>query len=122
MERRDQLLDRLNAIAHSLEAGGKALALLGMGSVGRELDRIDAYSDLDFFVIVPPTYQPEFLESLDWLAAVHPIAYAFQNTVDGYKALFADGIFCEFAVLTPEQLPSIPFAPGRVVWKTDSRV
>ena len=34
---------------------------------------------------------------------------------DGYKALVA-GIYHEFAVLTPEELPGFPFAPGRVVW------
>jgi hypothetical protein len=31
---------------------GDAIALIGVGSVGRELDRIDEYSDLDFFVVV----------------------------------------------------------------------
>jgi len=31
----------------------------------------------------------------------------------------ADGVFCEFAVFEPQELPAIPFAPGRVVWKRD---
>jgi lincosamide nucleotidyltransferase len=46
------LLKRLNEIGHSLEKSGHALALIGLGSVGLELDRLDSYSDLDFFVIV----------------------------------------------------------------------
>ncbi len=46
------LLKRLDEIGLSLERSGHGLALLGLGSVGLELDRIDAYSDLDFFAIV----------------------------------------------------------------------
>ncbi len=112
----EKLLERLNAIGHALRDSGKALALLGLGSVGTELERLDEYSDLDFFAIVQPGYKPEFIYNLDWLAAVHPIAYSFQNTVDGHKLLFADGIFCEFAVFEPNELRHIPFTAGRFVW------
>ena len=111
------LLKRLNNIGHSLEQSGHALALIGLGSVGQELERLDAYSDLDFFVIVEPGYKRVFLDDLHWLINLHPIAYSFANTKDGYKALFADGIFCEFAVFEPEELKEIPFASARIVWK-----
>ena len=47
------------------------------------------------------------------------MTYAFMNTVDGYKLLYADGVFCEFAVFEEAELAHIPFAPGRVVWKAD---
>lgn len=112
-----ELLTRLDAIGQSLAATDHALALIGLGSVGLETDRLDAYSDLDFFAIVEPGHARRFIENLDWLERVHPIAYAFQNTGDGYKLLYADGIFCEMAVFEPEELARIPFAPGRVVWK-----
>ncbi len=111
------LLKRLDEIGRSLERSGHALALLGLGSVGLELDRIDAYSDLDFFAIVEAGYKQAYIDSLGWLSDVHPVAYQFRNTVDGYKLLFADGIFCEFAVFELEELRNIPFAPGRIVWK-----
>jgi hypothetical protein len=111
------LLNRLDEIGRSLERSGHALALLGLGSVGMELDRIDAYSDLDFFAIVEEGYKKAYIDSLDWMSDVHPIAYQFRNTVDGYKLLFADGIFCEFAVFELDELGGIPFAPGRIVWK-----
>jgi hypothetical protein len=78
---------------------------------------MDAYSDLDFFVIVKPGYKASYLASLDWLAAVAPLAYFFLNTDDGYKALFADGIFCEFAIFEPDELANIPFASERVIWQ-----
>lgn len=115
-DHRARLLGRLDAIGASLAASGDALALLGLGSVGQETERIDAYSDLDFFAIVAPGHKWRYVDRLDWLDAVAPVAYAFRNTTDGYKLLYADGIFCEFAVFEPDELPTIPFAPGRVVW------
>ena len=111
------LLKRLDEIGQSLERSGHALALLGLGSVGLELDRLDSYSDLDFFAIVEKDYKHVYLDSLGWLSDIHPIAYSFLNTQDGYKVLFEDGIFCEFAVFEQDELKNIPFAPGRVAWK-----
>jgi len=111
------LLKRLNEIGQSLGQSGHALALLGLGSAGEELDRMDEYSDLDFFVIVEPSYKRQYLENLDWLSHIAPIAYHFLNTHDGYKLLFADGIFCEFAVFEPDELRNVPFASERTIWK-----
>jgi hypothetical protein len=111
------LLKRLDEIGQSLERSGHALALIGLGSVGLELDRLDSHSDLDFFAIVEQGYKHTYLDSLPWLSDVHPIAYSFLNTDDGYKVLFEDGIFCEFAVFEPAELEDIPFTPGRIVWK-----
>lgn len=111
------LLARLDAIGQALEASGHALALLGLGSVGLELDRLDAYSDLDFFAIVESGHKPRYIGNLDWLAAVAPIAFAFRNTTDGYKLLYEDGIFCEFAIFEPRELAHIPLAAGRIVWR-----
>jgi hypothetical protein len=111
------LLKRLNEIGYSLEKSGHALALIGLGSVGLELDRLDSYSDLDFFAIVEEGYKSTYLDSIHWLSDIQPVAYSFLNTDDGYKVLFEDGIFCEFAVFEPAELERIPFAPGRIVWK-----
>ena len=111
------LLTRLDEIGQSLSQSGHGLALIGLGSVGLELERIDDYSDLDFFAIVEEGYKQAYLDSLQWLTNVHPIAYSFLNTEDGYKLLFADGIFCEFAVFEIAELENIPFAPGRIIWK-----
>jgi len=96
------LLKRLDEIGQSLEQSPHALALIGLGSVGLELYRLDDYSDLDFFVIVEPGYKHAFINDLDWLSKLCPIAYCFLNSVDGYKLLFTDGIFCEFAVFEPD--------------------
>jgi hypothetical protein len=113
----DKLLTRLDDIGQSLAQSGHGLALIGLGSVGTELARLDAYSDLDFFAIVETGYKAQYLEDLSWLSRLCPIGYSFRNTVDGYKLLYTDGIFCEFAVFEPAELSHIPFAAGRLVWK-----
>ena len=120
MHHEQLLLTRLDGIGRSLAATGHALALIGLGSVGKELDRLDRYSDLDFFVIAQDGYKQWFLEDLTWLSNLHPIAYHFRNTADGYKLFYADGIFCEFAIFERGELSHIPFAAGRVVWKMDN--
>jgi lincosamide nucleotidyltransferase B/F len=111
------LLDRLDAIARSLENSNHALALIGLGSIGKETARLDAHSDLDFFAIVDDGHKARYINDLSWLSDVAPVAYHFQNTVDGHKLLYADGIFCEFAVFEQHELKGIPFAAGRIVWK-----
>ncbi len=111
------LLNRLDDIGRSLEESEHALALIGLGSVGLELARLDEYSDLDYFVVVEHGYKHVYLEDLHWLSRLCPIAYRFRNTPDGYKLLFEDGIFCEFAVFELDELAEIPFAQDRIVWK-----
>jgi hypothetical protein len=111
------LLSRLDEIGKSLERSGHALALIGLGSVGLDTNRMDAWSDLDFFAIVETGYKQEYIQDLSWLSALGPLAYTFRNTVDGYKVLYADGVFCEFAVFEPDELETAVYAPGRLVWK-----
>jgi hypothetical protein len=113
------LLDRLSAIGQSLSQRESALALIGLGSAGLERDRLDRFSDLDFFVIVKPGYKAQYLEDLSWLSNIAPVAYHFLNTKDGYKLLYADGVFCEFAVFEEAELETIPFTAGKIVWRAD---
>lgn len=119
MSHKELLLERLAQIGLSLQQTGEALGLLGLGSVGKETHRLDDYSDLDFFAIVKSGQKYRFIENLDWLSNLEHIAYCFRNTHDGYKLLFADGVFCEFAVFEPQELEAIPFAPGKMIWQAD---
>jgi lincosamide nucleotidyltransferase len=114
---KERLLQRLDAIGRSLGGTGHALALIGLGSVGTDLDRIDAYSDIDMFVVVQDGYQAAYIDDLGWLSAVYPIAYCFRNSPHGYKVLFEDGIYAEFAVFSMAELAQSEFEEGRVVWK-----
>ncbi len=120
MTHSQKLLKRLDAIGLSLASSAGAMALIGLGSAGSETTRMDAFSDLDFFVIVQAGYKQAYIADLGWLTAVHPIAFQFMNTADGYKLLFADGIFCEFAVFEEAELVHIPFSTERIVWQAET--
>lgn len=117
MDKKTELLQRLNDIGEALESQEGALLLLGVGSSGMETDRMDDYSDLDFFVYVRNGAKQRFIDRLDWLEKVHPLAYAFRNTEDGYKILFEDGIYGEFAVFEEREARDVSYRGGRVVWK-----
>ena len=110
-------LDRLDRIGEVLRDRGDALALLGLGSVGRDLHRLDEHSDVDFFAVVEDDAKPGYLERVDWLEDVAPIAFSFANTVDGRKVLFDDGVYAEYAVFTLAELREAHYPPGRVVWR-----
>lgn len=111
-----RLEQRLNDLGKHLYGLDSSLALLALGSCA-EIQRMDDYSDLDFFVIVKPGTKADYLIDLSWLSDVAPLAYWFRNTIDGYKVMFHDGIYAEFAVFEPEELPKIPFSPGRFIFK-----
>lgn len=117
MQKTELLLQRLGEIGKSLERKGGALLLLGVGSVGAETERMDEFSDLDFFVIVKPGEKNRYIDQLDWLEEVHPLAYAFKNSDLGYKVLFEDGIFGEYAVFEEWELANASYTGGRVIWK-----
>ena len=114
-----RLLARLDDLGRTLADRGDALALLGLGSVGADLDRLDEHSDLDFFVVVDDGAKRRYLADIDWLEALGPIAFEFENTVDGRKVLFEDGVYAEYAVFTLRELEDAAFAAGRIVWQRD---
>ncbi|MDO9630084.1 MAG: hypothetical protein Q7I99_09320 [Acholeplasmataceae bacterium] len=114
--KKDLLLSRLNAIGQSISKREFSIALLGLGSVGVELDRLDEYSDLDFFVIVEDDAKENFIEDLSWLEEAYPLAYAFKNSKDGYKILFEDGIYGEYAVFGKNEVNQVTQAQGRLIW------
>ncbi len=116
MDKKQLLLNRLQSIAVGIASWPDSLALLGLGSAGMDVNRLDDYSDLDFFVIVRSGTKQNYLNDLSWLERHSVIVYYFKNTEDGYKALYEDGVFLEFAVFEPDELKTIPYPPGKVIW------
>lgn len=110
------LLQRLDDIGASVAQDGRALALLGVGSVGTERSRLDKYSDLDFFVVAKDGLANGLIDDLSWLEAAAPLRFTFRNTVDGHKIFFEDGIYGEFAVFTRDSIRMIPAHGERVIW------
>jgi hypothetical protein len=115
----ERLLRRLDDLGDVLARRGDALALIGLGSVGVDLERLDDHSDLDFFVIVEDGAKQRYLDSIDWLEELAPVDFSFPNSVDGRKVLFADGLFGEYAVFTLGELRSMSYPEGRLVWRRD---
>lgn len=118
--RKTLLLQRLDEIGKVLENRGDVLALFGLGSVGIETERIDEYSDIDFFVIVTPGNKQRYIDHLDWLEETYPLAYHFKNSDLGHKILFEDGIYGEFAIFEESDLESALYTGGRMIWKQPS--
>lgn len=122
-QRRDQWIarlgQRLEALVKSLEQQSGALALLGLGSTGIHHERLDEYSDLDFFVIVQEGTQERFLRDIEWLRGAAPITYDFENSQHGRKVLFHDGVFAEYAVFTEAELAAVAEPSMRVIWSRD---
>ncbi|MEU4716610.1 hypothetical protein AB0F73_23560 [Micromonospora purpureochromogenes] len=113
------MLRRLDDLAAHLRTRPDAVALLGLGSAGVAYDRLDEHSDLDFFVVVADGAVPRYVEEIGWLAAPCPVAYSFANERNGRKALYADGIFVEYAVFTVAELARLPYTGARIVWQRD---
>lgn len=114
-ERLLAFLDRLGA---ELDRRGDAVALLGLGSVGRDLHRLDEHSDADFFVTVDDLATRErYIADIGWLAAAQPVVWSFQNSEHGRKALLEDGLFAEYAVFTLDDLAGAGYPPARVHWR-----
>lgn len=112
----ERLLQRMDELGAELARRGDAIALIGLGSVGVDLDRLDEHSDMDFFVVVDDGAKQRYLDSIDWLEVLAPVEFSFPNSVDGRKVLFADGLFAEYAVFTLDELRAGSFPPGRLVW------
>ena len=115
----ERLLDRIDRIGQEFSRRPNGLALVGLGSIGRDTNRLDAYSGLDFFAVVEAGAKADYLQKLEWLDRIAPVSWHFHHTADGCKLLFQDDIFCEFAVFEPHEIAAIPFSSGRVIWKRD---
>ena len=112
---------RLDRLAAHLATDDHVLAVLGLGSAGQETHRFDEHSDIDFFVVLDSaSAQDGYLQDPGWLAGFGgAVAYSFVNDPHGRKALFADGLFVEYAVFTSDQLAALPVVGARVVWSRD---
>lgn len=110
-------LVRLDALAEHLSHRRDVVAVLGLGSAGRETERFDDHSDLDVFVVVDDGAQQRYVDGTDWLEAAGPVAWSFRHEPNGRKVLYEGGLFVELAVFSVAELARIPFTGGRVVWQ-----
>ena len=109
---------RFNEIIQRNQHKEEVLAFIGLGSM-HDLSRLDAYSDIDFFIIVKSQGDKKnYMEDISWLD-VHPIIFSYIETRDGLKVIYEDGILLEFAVLTMEELKNITVPEGTIYYKKE---
>ena len=107
---------RFNEIIQLNQHKEEVLAFIGLGSM-HDLTRLDAYSDIDFFILVQSQQDKKiYMEDMSWLD-VHPIIFSYIETRDGLKVIYEDGILLEFAVFTMDELKLIPFQEGTIYYK-----
>ena len=110
-------INRFQEIIEHNKNQDHVIAFIGLGSM-HHTERLDAYSDIDFFMIVKEGYKEKYLKQVDWLE-VSPIAWWYQETKDGLKVIYEDYMFLEFAIFTLDELKSIPYEKGTIYYKKE---
>ena len=81
----------------------EVIGLVFLGSSAAH-ERVDQYSDQDFFLIVKNGNAESFRKNLDWLPAHHKILISPRETQHGLKVVYQDGSVLEFAVFEDSEL------------------
>jgi hypothetical protein len=84
-------------LQHTLSADDRVRALVGIGSLAQP-ERVDRWSDHDFWVITTAEGQAHFLNDLSWLPDYSAIALALRPAPEYYTVLYTSGHIAEFAV------------------------
>jgi hypothetical protein len=84
-------------LQHTLGVDDRVRALVGIGSLAQP-ERVDRWSDHDFWVITTAEGQAHFLNDLSWLPDHAAIALALRPAPEYYTVLYTTGHIAEFAV------------------------
>jgi hypothetical protein len=81
-------------------------SIIGLVLVGStaETDRVDEWSDHDFFVITKDGEQESLRTDLSWLPDSQAIAFWFRETEHGLKVVYESGAVLEFAIFDCDEL------------------
>lgn len=81
----------------------KIIGLVLVGSTA-ETERVDEWSDHDFFVITEEGEQEALRQDLSWLPESESIAFWFRETEHGLKVVYNTGSVLEFAIFSCDEL------------------
>lgn len=95
--------DRLTA---SLSEREDVLGLIFLGSAA-QTDRVDEWSDHDFFVIVKDGNAEKLRQDLSWLPDHKLIVISPRETQHGLKVVYEDGHVLEFAIFDDHELDTV---------------
>lgn len=92
-----------HTLENTLIADDRVLGLVAIGSLAQS-ERIDQWSDHDFWVITTPDAHANFLADLSWLPDHQAIALTLRPAKQYYTVLYTTGHIAEFAVFGPDDL------------------
>ena len=110
------LQETLEILSKAARNSPHTIALIGAGSAGAEIARMDQYSDIDFFLIVEDGFSSGFINDNSWFGRDLSIVFAFRDTDHGNKALLENGVFLEFAIFTEAELAQNGIPGLRTIW------
>lgn len=91
------------SLIDSCEKNPKIIGLVLVGSTA-ETERVDEWSDHDFFVIAESNDQEPLRSDLSWLPNFEEIAFWFRETQHGLKVVYNSGEVLEFAIFDCDEL------------------
>ena len=96
----------------------KIIGLVLVGSTA-ETERVDEWSDHDFFVITNTGDQEALRQDLSWLPHAASIAFWFRETAHGLKVVYLTGEVLEFAVFDCNELSDCVVNHHRLAYGSD---
>lgn len=91
------------SLIDSCKENPKIIGLVLVGSTA-ETERVDEWSDHDFFVITESNDQEPLRRDLSWLPNSEEIAFWFRETEHGLKVVYNSGEVLEFAIFDSDEL------------------
>lgn len=116
---KERSLKRMDGIVAFFSAFPGVLAVAAFGS-NSQRERFDDSSDLDFLVLTDAAAKEAVTNSLSELDTLCSIDAIHIQYGDAVKLLFADGVLCDFGIVTPDQVQTFPHGAGTYLWCNDS--
>ena len=112
---RERSLNRMDEIVQYFSGLHGVLAVAAFGSNAFR-ERFDDHSDLDFLVLVELEDKNDILGRVSQLDTLCPVDAVQIQYGDAVKLLFSDGVFCDFGIVTPDQLGTFFHGAGGTLW------
>ncbi|CUR55818.1 conserved hypothetical protein [metagenome] len=114
MSIRERFEDYTDRLLRSVSAYDEVEGLVLLGSTAAT-ERVDAWSDHDFYLVVAPGTEEHFRTDLAWLPDQDQIGFSARETEHGLKVVYRSGQVLEFAVANASDLTGFGGSPFRVV-------
>ena len=106
------------SLVEACRATPSVIGLVLVGSVA-DTERVDEWSDHDFFLITETGGQEKLRQDLTWLPSNDEIAFSFRETAHGLKVVYRTGAVLEFAVFDTDELRACAVNHNRLAFGTD---